>query len=87
MKDVTGPFSTQVVSDIVRNGLGIELVPLHGVAVAEVFRCDSDHSVSVTTFANDVPLAALEMLIARAKEELDPFEDGTPLTQAKSSAI
>jgi hypothetical protein len=84
MKRTIGPFQTQVVSDVVRDGLGIELVPLGGVAVAEVFRCDADHTVSVTTFGECVPLDALEMLIERAKLELEPFQDGKPLSVAKS---
>jgi hypothetical protein len=84
MKAIRGPFQTQVVSDIERGGLGIELVPVGGMAAAEVFRCDVDHTLSVTTFAEAVPLYALEMLIQRAKVELDPFEDGTPLSMAKS---
>jgi hypothetical protein len=45
MNTVRGPFHTQVVSDVLRDGLGIELVPDGGVAVAEVFRCDANHTV------------------------------------------
>jgi len=84
MNVVRGPFHTQVVSDVVRDGLGIELVPEGGVAVAEVFRCDADHTVKVTTFAEGIPSEALELLIGRAKVELDPFEDGTPLSEVWS---
>lgn len=63
MKLVPGPFQTQVVSDVDRDGLGVELVPVVGVAVAEIFRCDADHTLSVTTFGEAIPLIALEMLM------------------------
>ena len=48
-------------------------------AVAEVFRCDADHTVTFSAFAPGLPLAAVRMLIDRALERLDPFEDGTLL--------
>lgn len=68
----------QVASDIVRDGLGVELLAGDEV-VAEVFRCDADHSLIATTFAQEVPLVALERLFAFARERLSPFEDGSPL--------
>ncbi len=70
---------TQVASDIVRDGLGVELIDESGSVLAEVFRCDADRTVVVTTFENDISLQAVERLIAVARELLDPFEDGTPL--------
>lgn len=76
-------FKTQVASDIVRDGLGVELVDPLGKVVAEVFRCDKDHTVIVSTFGNDVPIQAMQQLFDRALEKLDPFEDGTPLSRAK----
>lgn len=77
-KSILGPFATQVVSDIVRDGLGVELLSGDEV-VAEVFRCDADHSLVINTFGNDVPLIEMEKLISRARCELWQFEDGTPL--------
>lgn len=47
--------------------------------VAEVFRCDADNTLTVTTFGHDVPLVALEELVSFARERLSEFEDGTPL--------
>lgn len=76
------PYRTQVASDILRDGLGVELMQGDGTVIAEVFRCDTDHTVSVTTFVRGVPLAAMQLLIERAKAELEPFEDGTPLSAA-----
>jgi len=77
-------FTTQVASDVIRDGLGVELLDSSGQVVAEVFRCDSDKTVVMTTFGNDLPLHAVETLLERARSRLDPFEDGTPLSQAKS---
>jgi hypothetical protein len=78
MKMIRGPFRKQLASDVVRDGLGVELLSGDQV-VAEVFRCDADHSLIITTFDNDVPLVAIEDLITVARERLAEFEDGTPL--------
>jgi hypothetical protein len=75
-------YQTQVVSDVVRDGLGLELVGESGDIVAEVFRSDRERTVVLNTFSYDVPLEAIEMLLAQARERLDPFEDGAPLNQA-----
>jgi len=79
-------FKTQVASNVVRDGLGVELIDASGNVIAEVFRCDRDHTVIVSTFGNDIPVQAMERLLQRARSELDPFEDGTPLSQAKVCA-
>lgn len=75
-------YSTQVASDIVRDGLGVELLDENLDVVAEVFRSDRDHTLLVNTFSYGIPLAAIELLIARAKERLEPFEDGALLSKA-----
>jgi hypothetical protein len=67
-----------VASDVIRDGLGVELLA-NGEVVAEVFRCDVDRSLVVNTFGNDVPLVEIERLISRARNLLEAFEDGTPL--------
>lgn len=74
----------QYASDVDRDGLGLELLDGAGNVVAEVFRCDADHTLSVNTFAHDVSVGDLEELLARARAGLGPFEDGTPLAQARS---
>ena len=79
MSASSGPWATQVASDVIRDGLGVELLDGQRQVVAEVFRCDADHTVMVSLFVEQVPLHALEMLVSRAKERLDPFEDGVPL--------
>lgn len=75
-------YSTQVASDINRDGLGVELLDANLDVVAEVFRSDRDHTILVNTFSYGIPLAAIELLISRAKERLDPFEDGALLSKA-----
>jgi len=70
---------TQIASDVVRDGLGVELISASGNVLAEVFRRDADHTVTFSAFATDIPLDAVRMLIERALDRLDPFEDGTPL--------
>jgi hypothetical protein len=86
MPTSSAPWSTQVASDVIRDGLGVELLDGQGQVVAEVFRCDADHTVGVSLFVEQVPLHAVEMLLLRAKERLDPFGDGTPLAYSKRDA-
>ncbi len=75
-------YTTQTASDVKRNGLGVELLSESGDPVAEIFRSDHDHTLVLNTFSHDVPLEAVELLIARAKERLEPFEDGSSLETA-----
>ncbi len=72
-------FRTQVASDVIRDGLGVELLSETGAVLAEVFRWDTKHAVTFSAFSEDLPLEAVRMLIDRALDRLDPFEDGTPL--------
>lgn len=75
-------YRTQIASDVQRNGLGVEVVSPDGTILAEVFRRDDDHTVSFALFDGRIPLRALELLVTRAKVDLHPFEDGTPLSAA-----
>ena len=75
-------YSTQVASDVDRDGLGVELLNEHLEVVAEVFRSDRNRTLVLNTFSYDVPLEAIELLVARAKDRLEPFEDGSPLSSA-----
>ena len=72
----------QTASDVIRDGLGCELATEGGDVVAEVFRCDANLSITVTTFANEIPLDAMERLIDFARKRLEPFESGEPLDAA-----
>lgn len=82
MAKTSDEWRLQVASDVVRDGLGVELVNHKNEVIAEVFRCDAKHTVSCTLFVEHVPLHAIELLLSQAKERLDPFEDGTPLASA-----
>lgn len=73
------PYRLQVASDIIRDGLDVELVDLHDRVIAEVFRCDKDKTVQVITENVAVPLRVFRRLIDYSYKRLDPFEDGTPL--------
>ena len=73
-------WSTRVASDVVRDGLGLELLDAKTDVVAEVFRCDADHTVTLW-LASGVGLSAetIEWFLAEACIALVEFEDGTPL--------
>jgi hypothetical protein len=74
-----GPWTMQVASDVLRDGLGLELVGFPYRVAAEVFRCDADHTVTLRTFEDGLPDDVLQTLVVRARECLGPFEDGMPL--------
>jgi hypothetical protein len=77
-------FKTQIASDVVhRDGLGVELIDPSGNVVAEVFRSDPDHTLVVCTFGNEIPFQPMRDLLERAWRDLGPFEDGTPLSEAR----
>ena len=75
---------TQIASDVVRDGLGIELLDGSGNPVAEIFRSDREKTLILSTFGNDISLDEITELIAMARNRLDPFEDGTPPNDAVS---
>lgn len=72
----------QVASDIVRDGLGLELLDSRDNVVAEVFRCDRDHTLTVAVFDTSVAAEEVDRLLSHAGEALGSFEDGTPLSAA-----
>jgi hypothetical protein len=74
-------YRTQVASDCIRKGFLVWLLDGDDV-VAEVFRCDADKTVTVIV-EKAVSLRELEGFLAEARRNLDPFEDGTPLANAR----
>jgi hypothetical protein len=72
-------YQYQIASDIVRDGLGVELVDDYRNVVAEMFRCDANNSLTVSLFAEELPFSEVEKLVQMARGELGHFEDGTPL--------
>jgi hypothetical protein len=43
-------YRTQIASDIVRDGLGVELIDEDGTVVAEISRSDRDQTLTFATF-------------------------------------
>jgi len=77
--DMKPPWTTQLASDVVRDGLGLELLDTPYRVVAEVFRCDADHTVTIRQFEDGIPADVLDDFVRDARERLGPFEDGSPL--------
>ncbi len=69
----------QIASDLKRDGLSAELIDRRQEVVAEVFRCDTDHTLVLNVFSSDIPLVIVEWFITTARERLGAFEDGSPL--------
>jgi hypothetical protein len=76
---MTPPWKTQWASDVIRDGLGLELLDGSGNVIAEVFRCDADHTVTTRVFAANVPANVIAEFLDHARSGLGPFEDGAPL--------
>ncbi|WP_024638910.1 MULTISPECIES: hypothetical protein [Pseudomonas] len=72
-------FRFQIASDVIRDGLGIELIDANGHVCAEVFRCDANNTLTISLFTEDLPYVQVEELVLRARKTLGPYEDGTPL--------
>ena len=75
-------FAYQLASDVIRDGMGLELLDANGEVVAEVFRSDAEHSVQLRTFKAGLDDNAVRELAVAAIERLGPFEDGSPLESA-----
>lgn len=78
-------YSVRIVSDIIRDGLGAELLDENGNVIAEVFRCDRDKSLTISTFNDGISLTQIEEFIQASRKRLEPFEDGTPLPSSEST--
>jgi hypothetical protein len=80
-------WKLHLASDVIRAGLGLELLDPSGSVVAEIFRSDRTKSVIVTTFNNDIPLDVFERYYREAWARLDPFEDGSSFVSVGISRI
>jgi hypothetical protein len=81
-------FTYQLASDVVRDGMGLELLDASGEVVAEVFRSDAEHSVQLNRFKAGLDEGAIRDLAIAAIERLGPFENGAPLeTAARYDAL
>ncbi len=76
-------WSIQVASDVIRDGLGVELIDAEGDVRAEVFRCDMDLTVTVSYFGGrePAPPEVIAWYYAEAASRLGSFEDGSPLPE------
>jgi hypothetical protein len=61
--------------------MGLELTDESWNVLAEVFRCDADHSLTISLFSEGLPFTEIEKLVLMARKELESFEDGTPLPE------
>jgi hypothetical protein len=75
-------YRLQIASDVIRDGLGIELINATNHVCAEVFRCDADNTLKISLFAEDLPFVQVENLVLIARKELSRYEDGTSLPPA-----
>ena len=77
--DVEGrTFECIIASDVVRDGLGVELNELRDgiwVTVAEVFRSDVDGSVTFSALEPELPFAAVQILVEWARDRLVPRDE------------
>lgn len=69
----------QVASDVMRDGLGVELIDSDGNVLAEIFRCDVDNTLKFFSFAEELPFPLVEKLVLIARKNLGNFEDGSQL--------
>lgn len=67
-----------VASDIIRDGLGVELWCGEEM-VAEVFRHDGDKRLMMNCFRKEIPFILIEKMVSMARQRLGEFEDGEPL--------
>lgn len=72
-------FQLQFVSDVQRDGLGLELLNDGGEVVAEVFRSDANNSLEVSLFDVSLPFVEVERILKIARTGLGTFEDGVAL--------
>jgi len=77
MNAIRDGWNTQLASDIQRDGMGLELLSPEGKVVAEVFRSDAEHTVTVAIFGAAIPAQVFDEYYRQALDSLDPFEDGT----------
>ncbi|WP_230410241.1 hypothetical protein [Undibacterium rugosum] len=73
----------QFASDVIRDGMGLELIDESNTVVAEVFRNDSTHELVFSAFTENIPFIEIEKLVSVARHDLQTFEDGTVLPMKK----
>lgn len=77
MSTIRDGWQTQLAGDVKRDGVSLELLAPDGEVVAEVFRSDAEHTLSLETFGRAIPVGVFDVFYRQALSRLDPFEDGT----------
>lgn len=72
-------YRYQFASDVIRDGMALELTDESWNVLAQVFRCDADNSLTISLFSESLPFTEVEKLVRIARKELGVFDDGTPL--------
>ncbi|QEW21537.1 hypothetical protein LA6_003749 [Marinibacterium anthonyi] len=75
----------QICSNVIRDSLSVELIDADGDILAEISHLDGLNQLKINTFDNDIDLAVLEEFILNARENLECFEDGSPLSEARTT--
>ena len=75
-------FKMQLASNVIEDGMGLELLNEAGNVVADVFRSDRMKSVDLKVWDPAVTEENIAKLAEAALQRLDPFSDGTPLASA-----
>jgi hypothetical protein len=74
-------YKYQLASDVIRDGLALELLSESGEVLAEVFRSDREMTTRIAVFVPGIPARELEQLIAQARDRLGTYEDGSPINE------
>jgi len=80
-----GNYTTQIASDVIHDGLSVELIDQDGEIVAEVLRCDASETLSLEKFKANIPLEVEEQLVVYARERLGEFESGKPFSCCRAT--
>ncbi len=65
-------FEARMASDLIHDGMVLELLDGAGDVVADVFYSNITGEMSFSAYRRDLPLAVIEWLIACAKVQLPP---------------
>ena len=68
-------------SDVIRDGIYLEL-QYQGKTIAEIFYNDSEHSMVLNTFSNDIPISVIQPFITKAQKALKPENHSTNATDS-----
>ncbi|UWR96381.1 hypothetical protein [Phaeobacter inhibens] len=76
-------LTTQVASDVENDSLILEVLSEDGECLVIVERLDSDRKLRFQVFTEFLDAACVQEILEIAKKELQAFEDGTALSEAK----